>query len=264
MKKVFLSALIFFSVISAYAQSNQNKYMDFLCDSSFSLGEGHIEFKRDKTYKFETYAGDVYTGTFSLNDNRLKFNNDLFLNNVKHNNLKYNSFGWSLDIPGEYLVEPDYKSIRYYGVVTDLKGNVCFSSDKKVTAGEKVIYDDQEVIIPEPSTYLYFKENTRMRKKPSFKSETVSIPYEPKNGDYIKSRNVIYKGELIKILAYSTFEETINNVTARWYLILEKDRPPDFDSDNVSKMVWVFGGWCDIVTGKNFEYYSALSEKTKK
>ena len=49
MKKILFSVLIFFSVISAYAQSG-NKYERFLHDNTFHIGWRRFTFKSDGQY----------------------------------------------------------------------------------------------------------------------------------------------------------------------------------------------------------------------
>ena len=260
LKKRFLKLVLFsLLILNCYAQ---NKNLDFLCEEPFLLGEGYIEFNKKHLYKVETYSGDTWTGSFTIMGDRLIFNNDAILNGNVHDSFNINSFSGMLSVPGEYIVKPDFKSIFNFGVVTNLDGEICFG--RKVKKGQKVLYENQEVVIPESDSYLYFKENTRMRDKPSLKAKTVEMPYLTRAGDYIETRNVVYKGDLNHIFAYTTFEETIDNVTSKWYLILEEDRPYDFADKNISKFVWVFGGWCDMVNENNYEYYLGLSKINRK
>lgn len=264
MKKNITYLLIFLIILdNVFSQNSQDKYTAFLYESSFSLGESHIKFNNNNTYMVTTYSGDVWTGTFFVKGNRLKFNNDVKLNDFP-TNIEFcsNWFGQSFKIPGEYIVDPDYRSLFDCGIISDLDGNICTS--KKYSGGEKIIYENMEIIISEPFSFLYVKENTKMRAAPNLKAKVIDMPYLTKDYDYIQSRNVVFRGELPRILACSTFEETIDNVTSKWYLILESDGNSDIDHEGMVKYVWIFGGWCELVSSNNYEYYSNLSKQNKK
>ncbi|MBQ1591580.1 MAG: hypothetical protein II077_06035, partial [Treponema sp.] len=90
--------------------------------------------------------------------------------------------------------------------------------------------------------YLTVLENTKMRKEPSLNAETVSLAYfDYQNEKYIESRNVVYVGQVIRIIGATERKETIDGKTAPWYLIYEDDHNGGEFTEG--SLVWVYGGY---------------------
>ena len=265
MKKVFLSVLIFFSVIYAYAQSG-NKYERFLHDNTFHIGWRRFTFKSDGQYS-NIAPNDPTLGTYTVSGNKLTIE-PYYCPDDPEKNYYYKMYlidGITISLPATFEICPDDEDLFHKGCLIHESVTI-WSECEEYSEGpfEYQGYKVKKYPVGSQEKYIFVLENTKMRDAPSLKSNVVELPYLPShhNYDYLKKRHVVYAGEIIRIIGSTDYEETINGVKAKWYLIQEDDKMGDADSEY--KLVWIFGGWIKEINRSELNSYKTKAEELLK
>ena len=148
----------------------------------------------------------------------------------------------SVTLPATFEICPEEEDLFHYGCLKS--DNVKIWSERKEGTNKICKYEGYNVIkypVGDKRKYVFVQDNTKMRSAPTLKSDTVTLDYLSDNQEYIENRYVVFAGEICPIIGVSDFEETINGVKARWYLIWEDNNISDMEYKE--KIVWIFGGW---------------------
>ena len=244
----------------------EEKAFNFLLDTSFELGGYSLNFFYDGTYTLSARHDGTMTGVYELYTEKehgrffVKFsgcgygdNEDEF--ESRHKDL----FGgeWVTSFPETYLLQPDYIDFNVIGAFTYTDDcEIAIPSCKQSPSGYEYDYlfastGKFEKVYKFPTwqekgqCFLYVNENTKMRKEPFLSAEPVYMPYNDSyKGECIESRCVLYAGTTHKIVGKTMREDTIDGVTAPWYLVWEDSGLEDsYDA----RLVWVFGGFSEVL-----------------
>ena len=241
--------------------------LNFLLDNSFDLGYWSLNLFYDGTYTISGRHDGTMTGRYEL----YKADNDCWY--VDFSGCGYNDDEDSFELthkarsgetyviyfPGTFRVEPDYIDIDVCGAFTFTDDSeVAIPSSKKSPSGKEYDYlfyttGAFEKVKKYPSwgeknqSYLVVRENTKMREEPFLSADEVYMSYyDYDKGKYIDSRCILYAGTRHRIIGETVRKDTIDGVTAPWYLIWESDGGDGPDVE--FKQVWCFGGYSYVTT----------------
>ncbi len=244
----------------------EEKAMNYLLDTEFDLGGWEMNFFCDGTYTMCSRHIGVMKGRYELYEDHGHYyarfsgcegygrGEEDFV--FEHKDA--NGGTWRTSLPGTYRLDPDYIDFNVCGAFTytddaEVAIPSCNESPSRkeydyyftTTGGVEKVYK-----FPtngeKGQSHLYVRENTKMRKEPFLSAEPVYMShYDYDSGVYTESRCVVYAGDKPRIVGKTVREDTIDGVKAPWYLVWEFDGGDGPDAS--AELVWVFGGFSDVV-----------------
>ena len=254
MKKYLLSALFFLlAFTNLYAQHSDEEYRKFFDEKrEIYVSYGfeaflRLTFKDDKTFSIDGFDSHFCDGTYSFSKNKIIINYPFsYIDNVytkTEEKLKkiLSDFGLNYDKPTEIKIDLDISDLFNQGAY--IAGDKIFWSKRHSEPYKEYVYNEVRCI--KYPVKIRIDENLKMRKTPSLNGELVHVDYFNYEKElYINDRTVVFKGEEYKVLAKSITEDTIDGITAPWYLITVSGPAwPDAHQENV----WIFGGYVTII-----------------
>lgn len=212
-------------------------------------GFNGFTFFEDNTYKYHTrtFGGDLdASGKYSIQDDIL------FLEtcDTEERPIYETPYYTEMEIPGKYKVDLNKTELNHKGALINIStGDICWSYEYPASY-EKIDIDGIECIRYPwgdenvPSEYILILENLKLRKTPSVTSDVVSVNglSESGIGYYYDVRTIALAGQVCTIRAKTINEDTIDGITAPWYLIYAYGNDMwGMDTDVVK--AWVFGGY---------------------
>lgn len=242
---VLFSILISANIFSQHPESEYKKYFDENREIFISYGFEiflRLTFKDDNTFSIDGFDYHFCDGTYSFSNNTIKINYPFnYIDKANVKSLK--DFGLNGDKASEIIIDLDKSDIFCKGAY--ISGDKIFWSDKPSEPYKEYIFEGIKCI--KYPIRIRIKENLKMRKTPSLKGELVHLDYYNKEKEaYISDRTVVFKNEEYKVLAKTVTEETIDGITAPWYLILVEGAPQPPD-DPLCEYAWIFGGYTKIL-----------------
>ena len=111
--------------------------------------------------------------------------------------------------------------------------------------------------------YAVPSANLKMRDKPSMDGNPVTMGFGyTDNGEekYIQ-RSVVFEGDVLPIIGVSPAKDTIDGITAAWYLVDETDNMENPVEKYDRANVWIFGGYLKEIGAEEHDAYEAAAEK---
>lgn len=254
MKKIFFTLLILFSTFAPVcAQHSDKEYKQFF-DENREIYISHgfeaysrLTFKDDGTFTIDGFDSHFCDGTYSFQKNKIIINypfnyvDKIYTKTDEERANSFNEFGMNSDKPTEYIIDLDISNIYNQGAY--ISKDKIFWSNRPSAPYKK--YEFNGIPCIKYPIKIRINENLKIRKTPSLKGELVHIDYfNYGKRQYIEDRTVVFKGEEYKVLAKTVTDDTIDGITAPWYLIMvEGPAWPDAQTE----MVWIFGGYVSIL-----------------
>lgn len=239
---------------SVKRSKDEEKSRRFLLENSFTAGWWRLSFYPNGVYGLWARHDGTMTGNWILKKSERRDGYyEVALSTPMHGGKEEpysftNQYNMQASFPGEYMVYPDYEDFDCKGSLGAYDdGDPILQSERPSPAWKTYYYKGENVLKypgwgDKDAKYLTVLENTKMRKEPSLNAETVSLAYyDYKNEKYIENRNVVYAGQVIRIIGATERKETIDGKTAPWYLIYEDDHNGGEFTEG--SLVWVYGGY---------------------
>lgn len=288
-KRILFIFICFFGfILSSFAEENPSFNQELLITGSWFTEKDLLEiqcriiFDENGTYTFFSALDrfELAIGKYVVTDNGIILQrpeqfytpeeDSFFPKNVKSIKLVYKQKSTFYYL-NEDVLESEDKNINY-----------CISScigKKSTPQGTKCLYDNIEVIkITKKFTPV---ENLKIRKKPSLSAETGEFNYtsylywgsrsviydngynytgDPEIAKNEKYLSLILKGMLVYSEAQTVEKQTIDGITAPWYLITLNNN----DGITGTESFWVFGGYLKQTFQTDEDYSLLLPELEKK
>ena len=245
MKKIIGILITVLLLLPAFTQQkNDTELKQYLIDNSF----GGFKFAQDGTYTYyERYIGDSVEGAglYSVKNGILFFESyDGYMKPPYSDS----DFGDSMELPGKYKVDLEKTGLYNKGALINVSNGKLYWSNIDPPAYAKINYEGTDCIrYPWNNDgidreYIVILENLKLRKYPSLKSPPVTVYGidEDNVGYFYGNRSIALAGQTCVIRAKTIKEDTIDGITAPWYLILA------YGTDEMGldvKESWVFGGY---------------------
>ena len=165
--------------------------------------------------------------------------------------------------------DPEYADFHSSGALRHEASGTIYATGVESPAGEVYSFmgaDCRKHPVDGPSRrYISPDSNLRMRSTPSLSGELVVMPYNyyARSSDtyyYAAQRSVIYQDTVHLVRAVTVKEDTVDGITAPWYLILE------WDGDDAEggwwEWAWVFGGYVKEFGPEELDRYREREQAT--
>lgn len=273
--KPFFAYLMFaFTIIPLYTQTNNNneiqtsdiKLKEYLVQNGF----GSFNFMNDNTYTYSqrVIGGSIEgKGKYSVNNGLLHLQTYVGDGNEKP---IYNGYSDQMQIPGKYRVDLEKTDIYNKGALVNIADGKCYWSGAVAEAYIKVNYEGTDCIRYPwrnkgiNNEYIVVLENMKLRSKPSTKSNLVTVYGYGGNagdvGNLYCNRSIEFAGTVSTIRAKSLKKDTIDGISAPWYLIVAYGRS-EGDEDG-ARWAWIFGGYVKEVKFSELTEYEERYKTT--
>ncbi len=173
---------------------------------------------------------------------------------------------YDMEFPSKYILDLDKVGLYYKGALINASDGSVFWSYKEATAYARIDYNG-EACIRYPyynegvdDEYILILENLRLREMPSLSANLVTVyGVETDVGFYLGNRSIELAGTVARIRARTVKEDTIDGITAPWYLIIAYG----FDPMGLeTKEAWVFGGYVQKVTASERDKVQDANKNT--
>ena len=249
-----------------HRSETEEKALNFLLDTSFELGYWSLNFYYDGTYTVSGRHDGTMTGRYELYENewgtlRVKFSGCGYGDTEEEFEYEHqDAYGntYVTYFPGEYVLNPDYIDFNICGAFTYTDDcEIAIPSSKQSPSGQEYDYffantGTFEKVYKYPGwgekdqALLWINENTKMRKEPFLDSDVVYMShYDYDTGVYTESRCVLFADTTHRIIGATVRKDTIDGVTAPWYLVVEYNGADGPDTE--ARLVWCFGGYSEVV-----------------
>lgn len=160
-----------------------------------------------------------------------------------------------------YRYDPEIMNLFYKGALINENDGHLIWSEESAPAYAKINHEGIDCIRYPwrnkgfDNEYILIKENLKAREKPSTDSNLVSVfGFQEDNIYYYKSRHIVFAGQTCTIRAKTIEQDTIDGITAPWYLIyIYGIQEEGVDAE----LAWVFGGYVEVIKQNQLEEYDA-------
>ncbi len=262
-KKVNLFFLIFTSVF-CFSQElkTDNEIKDYLLSNGF----GEFKFKENGRWECTQYFNDVKEsyGIYKIENGYIKF--------LTCDSYYSPSCGYQrneiMSFPGKYKLCPSYAGLYNTGALINEDEAKNYWLDKRTEPYKQIIHNGIECIRYPwknegvENEYIVILENLKLRESPSLKAKVITIDgFDGEDvGFSFMERTIEPAGNICTIRAKTTKSDTIDGITAPWYLILSYGSG-NGDTEDI-KEAWVFGGYVKEIKSSEVENYKKKYEKT--
>lgn len=171
-----------------------------------------------------------------------------------------------MQIPSKYKFDLDKVGLYYKGALINESDGSIYWSYEEAPAYARIDYYGVECIrYPFKNEgvddeYILILENLRLREMPSLSANLVTVyGVETDIGFYLGNRSIELAGTVARIRARTVKEDTIDGITAPWYLIISYG----FDPMGLeTKEAWVFGGYVQKVTASERDKVQDANKNT--
>lgn len=171
-----------------------------------------------------------------------------------------------MQIPSKYKFDLDKVGLYYKGALINESDGSIYWSYEEAPAYARIDYYGVECIrYPFKNEgvadeYILILENLRLREMPSLSANLVTVyGVDTDVGFYMGNRSIELAGTVARIRARTVKEDTIDGITAPWYLIIAYG----FDPMGLeTKEAWVFGGYVQKVTASERDKVQNANKNT--
>ena len=222
-----------------------------------SNGFGYFTFSDDGRWSFsEKVIGDtvVAEGKYSVSDGLIFFETC----DTEEKPL-YNGEYWDkMQVPGKYKLDLEKIGLHFKGALINVQNGRISWSDEWAPPYVKFDYEGTECIRYPwrnegvENEYILILDNLKLRKAPSLSSELVSVGgvEEEGAGFYYGERSIALAGQTCTIRAKTVKKDTIDGITAPWYLIVAYG-VDEMGLDTAE--AFVFGGYVKEIKASELE-----------
>lgn len=253
-------------VLSGFSFSQELKTDNEIKDYLLSNGFGEFTFKENGRWECIQYFNDVKItcGTYKIENGYIIFQtcDSYYKPTCGYQRNEIMSF------PGKYKLCPSYAGLYNTGALVNEDETQNYWLNKKTEPYKKIRHNGIECIKYPwknegvKNEYIVILENLKLREAPSLKANVITI--EGFDGEDIgfsfETRNIEPAGNICTIRAKTTKSDTIDGITAPWYLILSYGCG-NGDTEDI-KEAWVFGGYVKEIKSSEFTFYEKKYEKT--
>lgn len=256
MKKNLLSLLLsFFSIAAIWSQ--QLKDVE-LKNKLVKEGFGCFTFYENGNYSYywkQMSESLEFQGNYTIDSQIIYFTT---IHSIKINGFENDNHSLSLGIPGKYKINYAIKKSEYKTALVNIESDHIYWSKEKVRPFENTKIDDTDCILypydAENTKYAVLSENLKIRKRPSLKSDVITINgYESDTGFLTLNRSIEFAGSVLRIKAKSVNEDTVDEITAPWYYVQCSSEFNDFIGLPV--FGWIYGGYIKEIGKDEYEDY---------
>ncbi|MCR4631087.1 MAG: hypothetical protein K5786_05605 [Treponema sp.] len=179
-----------------------------------------------------------------------------------------------LQIPGKYKLDLNKTNLHFKGALVNVSTGQIYWSEKWAPPYVKFDYEEVECIRYPwknegvENEYILILENLKLREMPSLSSKLVTVfgVEEEDAGYYYGSRSIALAGQVCTIRAKTVKKDTIDGITAPWYLIYAYG----VDEEGLDvEPAFVFGGYVKEIKENERErtekaYIGTLKESIRK
>ena len=250
MKKFLVILYISFVSVFIFAQTpkTDSEIKDYLVENGFDC----FTFNSDGTYSYyQRVIGDSLSGEgkYSVKNGIINFET---LTNAFYTPQYGDSFSERLTLPGKYRLDLEKSTIYSQGALINVNdSSMVLWSDNAPKAYTKITHNGVECIrypwyhdSDDGNTeceYIVLLENLKLRKAPSTSAALVTVGGIDEYCAYsFEPRSIEFAGNYCVIRAKTVEKQTIDGITAPWYLILA------YGYDEMGMDVheaWIFGGY---------------------
>ena len=250
MKKTFIIIYLCFVSVFIFAQTTKtdSEIKAYLVEKGFNS----FTFKSDGTYSYyeEVIGGSVSgKGTYTVKNGIINFET---LTDNEYTPQYGKRFSDQLDLPGRYKVDFDISDLYSQGALINVNNSsMIYWSHIAPKAYTKIIHNGVECIRypwywdsedgKTECEYIVLLENLKLRKAPSTSAALVTVGGIDEYCAYsFEPRSIEFAGNYCVIRAKTVEKQTIDGITAPWYLILA------YGYDEMGMDVheaWIFGGY---------------------
>lgn len=242
MKKLLSIIITLLIIIPIFAQHSQIEYKNFLKENNEIFIEYGFEsyfrltFKEDSTFSIDGFDYHFCDGTYSMANDKITIEYPFnYIHEEKREYLK--DFGLKINSESEIKIDLDICNLFRKGAY--ISGDKIFWSKKESEPYKEYEYNGIRCI--KYPIKIKINENLKIRKTPSLQGELVHIDYFNSETEvFYEDRTIIFQGEIYRVIAKTINNETIDGITAPWYLITVYGAA--FDSQKVEN-AWIFGGY---------------------
>lgn len=278
MKKLTILLVTFLlSFMALNAQTSKNPKTDseikeYLVENGFEA----FKFLPDGVYEYrKRVIGDTIQskGRYSVSDGLLYLENCDTSMFPCYWNDKRNCYE-DLQIPGKYKLDLNKTCLLYKGALVNVSTGQIYWSGEWAPPYARFDYEGVECIRYPwgnegvENEYILILENLKLREMPSLSSKLVTVGGVEKEGAgyYYGSRSIALAGQVCTIRAKTVKKDTIDGITAPWYLIYA------YGVDEAGldvKPAFVFGGYVKEIKENERErtekaYNETLKESIRK
>ena len=277
MKKLTILLVTFLlSFMALNAQTGKNPKTDseikeYLVENGFES----FKFLPEGVYKYrKRVIGDFIEteGKYSVSNGLLHLENSKYMNPCYWDD-KQNCYE-DLQIPGKYKLDLNKTGLHYKGALVNVSTGQIYWSGEWAPPYAKIDYEGVECIrYPWGNEgvdyeYILILENLKLREMPTLSSNLVTVGgVDGGNaGYYYGARSIALAGQVCTIRAKTVKKDTIDGITAPWYLIYA------YGVDEMGldvKPAFVFGGYVKEIKESDLEktkeaYIGTLKESIRK
>lgn len=230
------------SEIKSYLVSNGFGYFTFTDDGRWRFSERVIGDTVVAEGKYSVSGGLVFFETCDTEEKPL-----------------YNGEYWDkMQVPGKYKLDLEKIGLHFKGSLINVQNGRISWSDEWAPPYVKFDYEGTECIRYPwrnegvENEYILILDNLKLRKKPSLSSELVTVGgvSEEGAGFYYGKRSIALAGQTCTIFAKTVKQDTIDGITAPWYLIIA------YGTDEMgldTAEAFVFGGYVKEIKASELE-----------
>lgn len=222
-----------------------------------SNGFGSFTFTDDGRWRFsEKVIGDtvVAEGKYSVSGGLV-----IFETCDTEEEPLYNWEYWDkMQVPGKYKLDLEKIGLHFKGALINTQNGRIRWSNEWAPPYVKFDYEGTECIRYPwrnegvDNEYILILDNLKLRKKPSLSSELVTVGGIRENevGYYYGKRSIALAGQTCTIFAKTVKKDTIDGITAPWYLIVA------YGTDEMgldTAEAFVFGGYVKEIKASELE-----------
>ncbi len=236
------------------------EFSDYLINHSFFGEHGEsLLFSDDGSFVCNDWSGNKAEGNYYINGS------SVYLTYPRRQKGDDNSF----TLPLLLVFDDTYEDLFYSKRLTG-ENNILTSSELS-PAGKVYTYNGVKVLKYPPLAleqapdrkYAVPAENLKMRDKPSMDGNlvTMGFGYTDNGKEKYIQRTVVFEGDVLPIIGISPAKDTIDGITAAWYLVDETDNMENPVEKYDSAYVWIFGGYLKEIGAEEYDAYEAAAEK---
>lgn len=171
----------------------------------------------------------------------------------------YNGEYWDkMQVPGKYKLDLERIGLHFKGALINVQNGRISWSDEWAPPYVKFDYEGTECIRYPwrnegvENEYILILDNIKLRKAPSLSSELVTVGgvSEEGAGFYYGKRSIALAGQTCTIFAKTVKQDTIDGITAPWYLIVAYG-VDEMGLDTAE--AFVFGGYVKEIKASELE-----------
>lgn len=216
-----------------------------------------LSFKNPGLYNMRSFDFGSIQGKYSLSGDQLV----LFPPQDMENSVDVmNELGFSNANDGiKFRIDPLYVDFFNQGALIG-KSTIWFAHNDS-PAGEIYEWNGAQCIkSPKAGSgkerYISLQSNMKMRDRPSLSGNLVHLAWFDDGELTIDDRTIVFKDDIFIIFGVTIKKDTIDGITAPWYLIYEWDYGQRDVGVGGEAFVWVFGGYVEEFGKDRYDHFA--------